>query len=268
MAYDTFETSTESGRPIELFEFTIDTTVYRYTNAEDDITYSAEIYTSETIMRTSPTLSSSEGGRQQMEITLPADNPIAERYIGIVPADRVSLRVLRFHRGDSPNGIVLWDGRVVSVKFEKNGGAARLYSVSSESALSRPCPGRKYQSMCNHTLYDGLCQAVKASNKYSGNCSAVSGATITVDGVGSEGADWAVGGTVEYGNEKRLVTAQSGNVLTLQIPFPESPAGSAVDVYAGCDHLLTTCASKFSNEDNFGGFPYVPWVNPFSAGVE
>lgn len=268
MTFDANETSKESGRPIELYEFTIDSVTTRFTNAEDDITYSASIYTSEVIMRTSPTLSSSEGGRQQMEITLPADHPVAARYVGIVPAERVDLKILRFHRDDSPNGIILWVGRIVSVKFEKNGAVARLYSVSSESALSRPAPGRKYQGMCNHTLYDGLCQAVKASNKYTDSVLIVSGDTITVNGVSSKGADWAVGGTVEIGNERRMVTAQSGNVLTLQLPFPTSPLGETVDVYAGCDHRIATCESKFTNSINFGGFPYVPTKNPFSNGLD
>ena len=268
MAFGTNEISKEGGRPIELFEFTIDAVTTRYTNAEDDITYSANIYSSETIMRTSPTLSSGENGRQQMEITLPADNPIASRYIGIVPADRVNVRILRFHRGDSPNGIVLWSGRIVSVKFEKSGAIARLYSVSSEAALSRPMPGRKYQAMCNHTLYDTLCSVVKASNKHTDTVLVVSGQDITVNGVSVEGATWAVGGTVEWGNERRLVVAQVGNVLTLQLPFPTSPLSATVDVYAGCDHLIDTCTNKFSNDINFGGFPHVPTKNPFNSGLD
>jgi hypothetical protein len=176
MAFGSNETSVEGGRPIELFEFTIGAVTYRYTSAEDDVTYSAETYLAEPIMRTSPTLSSSENGRQQMEIQLPADNVIAARYIGIVPADRVDVRVLRFHRGDSPNGIVLWDGRIVSAKFEKGGGLCRLYSISSEAALARPCPGRKYQSMCNHTLYDVRCSVTKSSHKHTGAVLSISGA--------------------------------------------------------------------------------------------
>ena len=194
MAFGTNETSIEGGRPIELFEFTIDATTYRYTNAEDDITYSGNTYTSEVVIRTSPTLSSTEGGRQQMEITLPADNVIASRFVGIVPADAVNVRVLQFHRGDSPNGIVLWVGKVVSCKFENNGAVAKIYSVSSESALSRPCPGRKFQGLCNHTLGDGLCQVTLASYTHTGDVLLVSGNTVTVDGIGAYGDQWARGG--------------------------------------------------------------------------
>jgi hypothetical protein len=199
MAYDTYESSVESGRPVELFEFTIGATTYRYTSAEDDVTYSAEIYYSEPIMRTSPTLTSSENGRQQMEITLPTDNEIAARYIGIVPAEQVQVRILRFHRGDSPNGVILWVGRIVSARFEKQG------------------------ALCKLSIGD---------------------------------------------DEKRLVTGHTGNVLTLQIPFPTDVTGATAVVQPGCDHKITTCTSKFSNDINYGGFPLVPEKNPFNTGVD
>jgi len=269
MAYDVFETSKEAGRPIELFEFTIGTTTYRYTSAEDDVTYSAAIYTSEPIMRTSPTLTSSENGRQQMEIVLPSNNQIAQRYVGIVPAEAVRLRVLQFHRGDSPNGVVLWSGRVVSAKYERRGAVCRLFSVSSEAALSRPCPGRKFQSLCNHKLGDSLCQVDLESEKYTGVVTDAEAAVITVAGVSSQGPDWAVGGTVVWGTERRLVLApQSGDDLTLRLPFPVTPIGQTVDVYPGCDHLISTCDSKFSNTVNFGGYPFVPTKNPFESGMD
>lgn len=268
MAYDVFEASVESGQPIELYIFTIGATVHRYTSAEDTITYSANTYLPRNIDRTSPTLASGKGGRQQLEITLPKDDVIAQRYIGIVPAARVEIEVLRFHRDDSPNGYSLWKGRIVSAKFEQQTTVCRLFSVSSESALARPIPGRKYQGLCNHTLYDSGCKVTKASYKYTGTVSAESGRTITVAGLAAaKGAGWAKGGTIEVGSEKRLVSSQSGDVLTLQIAFPSTLVSSSVDVYAGCDHTLTTCNGKFSNAINFGGFPFVPTRDPFRTGL-
>lgn len=268
MTYGAFEAADELGRPIELYEFSYGLTTLRYTSAEDQVTYSANDYLPRPMMRTAPTVQSGGTNRQQMEITVNADDPIAQRYVGIVPGETVQVVVTRFHRGDSPNGVVIWVGRIVSAKFEQNGRVCKLFSVSSESALSRPCPGRKYQGLCNHVLYDDFCQAVKASNKHTGAVTDVSGDNVTVTGVGSQGTSWAVGGTVEYDGEKRLVVAQSGNVLTLRLPFPSSPDGQNVDVFAGCDHTLSTCESKFSNAINFGGFPYVPTKNPFNTGLD
>jgi len=267
MAFDTYEESVEGGQPVELFEFTVGASVSRYTSAEDDVTFSGNVYTSLAIAKTNPTLTATTDGRAQMEITIPHDNPIAQRYIGIVPSEPVYVTILKFHRGDPANGISLWKGRVANAKFTKQGGLCTLYSVSSESTLARMCPARKYQALCNHRLYDSLCQVVRTSFKHTGNVTAISASTITVDGLGAKGANWAVGGVVEFGTERRLVTAQSGNTVTLKLPFPEDPSGNSVDVYAGCDHSLATCDTKFSNSINFGGFPYVPTSNPFNTGL-
>lgn len=268
MTYDVFEKADELGQPIELYEFSYGLETLRYTSAEDQVTYSANLYLPRPMMRTAPTAQSGGTSRQQMEITINADDPIARRYVGIVPAERVTVTVTRFHRGDSPNGVTLWIGRIVSAKFEENGRTCKLYSVSSESALSRPTPGRKYQGLCNHVLYDGFCQVAKASFQHTDTVTGASGDTVTVNGVGSLGSTWAVGGTVKLGAEERLIVAQSGNVLSLQIPFPTSPVGATVDVFAGCDHSIGTCESKFSNVVNFGGFPYVPTRNPFNSGLD
>jgi hypothetical protein len=106
--------------------------------------------------------------------------------------------------------------------------------------------------------------------------SAQSGATITVPGAGGFGADWWVGGFVEIdgGDDARLVLAQSGNDLTLLLPFPQSAVGRQIIAFAGCDHTITTCDTKFdtpedtdSNVINYGGFAFVPTRNPYQTGL-
>lgn len=53
--------------------------------------------------------------------------------------------------------------------------------------------------------------------------------------------------------------------LTLFNQFSSSDLsiGSVVLAYAGCDKSNSTCATKFNNIVNFGGFPYIPNTNPF-----
>jgi uncharacterized phage protein (TIGR02218 family) len=47
--------------------------------------------------------------------------------------------------------------------------------------------------------------------------------------------------------------------LTLTYPLPALPAAKdTFTAYQGCDHTLATCRSKFANEANFRGFPFVP----------
>jgi hypothetical protein len=49
-----------------------------------------------------------------------------------------------------------------------------------------------------------------------------------------------------------------GTTLTLDAPFPPSVTlPAAVTLFAGCDHTVRTCLSKFDNVLNFGGHPYI-----------
>jgi uncharacterized phage protein (TIGR02218 family) len=51
----------------------------------------------------------------------------------------------------------------------------------------------------------------------------------------------------------------SGGTVYFVVPLPALPtAGDTFTIYPGCDKTQATCASKFSNLANFGGFPYVP----------
>lgn len=267
MSYSAFELSSQLGRPVELYVFTEGTVTTRYTSAEDEVTYSGETYYPRQIDRSVPKLSSDARSRPQLEISLPADDPIAARFVGIVPATPLEVQVLRFHRTDSPNGWIEWQGRVTNAKFEDNGSICRLFSVASESKLARPIPNFKFQGLCNHVLYDGGCKIAKTSFKFSALVTDVTGRTITVAGLSALGASWALGGTVQYGDDYRPILGQSTDVLTLSLPFYDDILGKEVDVFAGCDHSLATCEAKFSNSINYGGFPFVPTKNPFSTGL-
>lgn len=47
--------------------------------------------------------------------------------------------------------------------------------------------------------------------------------------------------------------------LTLDRPIASSNApGVAVELREGCDHTLTTCATRFGNVANFRGEPFLP----------
>ena len=272
MTYAQFEASQQGGRPVELYTFTIGTETYRYTNAEDQITFQSNTYLPRQIARTSAK-QASEQRRQQMEVTLPSSDVVCSRYIGIVPGTLMTLSIVKTHRDDpDEEGLVLWDGRITGASFTKEGVICTLQGLTSEVALSRPIPRFKFQGMCNHVLGDALCgvDLDNAANRYTQDVSAVSGSTITVPGLTSaKGAGWAVGGYVEYQtNDWRLVLQQDGDTLTMLLPFEQSLVGQEVTVVAGCDHSLETCENKFSNSINFGGFPYVPTRNPFAAGID
>jgi uncharacterized phage protein (TIGR02218 family) len=269
MTYENRETSVESGKPVELYHFTIGTTHYYYTSAPDTFLFGGNNWVPRQIERTDPS-QSTEDRRQQMEVTLPTEDPVASRFVGIIPGSLMTLEISRYHRDDT-GVFILWSGAVVGASYGLQGAQCTLRCVTSEAAFSRAIPRYKYQGLCNNVLFDDLCQVTKASFTHTDTCTDVTGSDITVQNLATTfpTANWAVGGYASFNDSDfRLVMAQTSDVLTLFIPFENSPLGQTVKVFAGCDHLIATCKDKFSNLINFGGYPYVPTVNPFIVGVD
>lgn len=267
MTFDTYEESQQSGQPVELFHFSIGVEDFRYTSAEDTITFGGNQYVSRQISRNS-VKESSEGGKSRLEVELPTADSVCYRYIGIVEPSPMHLVVTRLHRGDLLDARVVWNGRLVTVAYIKNSTRAKMTFIPSESVYSRQLPHYKYQALCNHALYDDSCQADPDSFKFTGVVSGSDGSNITVVGLtASKGVGWATGGKCIANGENRLILSQNSDEMSLSLPFRIDLDGQAIEVYAGCSHTRGTCDSKFSNAINFGGFPYVPTKNPFQVGV-
>ncbi len=267
MTFEAYENSQQSGRPVELFHFSIGAEDFRYTSAEDVIYFGGYNYIPRQISRNSVKESGdAQGGTLSVE--LPLADLVCLRYIGIAEPAPMHLLVTRVHRDDLSDARTVWMGRLTSVAYTKNGTLAKMTFLPVKSGLRRQIPHYKYQALCNHVLYGSACQVVSGSFKFTGTASGASTSSITVVGLtASKGAGWATGGKCVVNGDARLILAQPTDVLSLSLPFRDDPDGQAIEVYAGCDHNHTTCDSKFSNAINYGGFPFVPTKNPFQTGV-
>ncbi len=263
MTFKDEETSVESGQVVELYEFIQGAETNRYTSSIDSYVFNSQTWLPRQISRNSA-VQTVEERKSALEITLPSEDPVASRYVGIVPGELMTLTITRVHRGFPSGGFVIWSGRITGASFKKSGAECTLQGLTTEAAFSRPIPRFKYLSLCNHILYDGGCTLIASAHQYTGTVVAVSGSIITVSGLlAAESAEWAQSGYVQFGTDFRLVLTQPDDDCTLLLPFREDVLGESVDVFAGCDHTLTICNSKFANKDNYGGFPYVPSKNPF-----
>jgi uncharacterized phage protein (TIGR02218 family) len=142
-----------------------------------------------------------------------------------------------------------------------------------KNIFEREGPRATWGSLCQHQLYDNLCLVDAADfTTFNATIDSISadGITLTLSGLGSPIPDFVGGRMIkDNGADSRLVVAQSGTVLTLQQPFrSDLVAGATVDIEQGCDHTTGDCIDKFSNIDNFGGFPYTPGLNPFNEGLD
>lgn len=267
MAFETYEESRESGSKIQLFTLTIGTTIYRmHTSVEVSIAYSGDTY-----YRTQVKLGESiKTGQEYIEVILPGSHEFPLQYASIAPGQTATLTIQEYHRADPTDVRVIYKGVVRAVAFRQNALEAALSLVPVNEVFDKPIPERTYQAMCNNVLFDSKCQVSAGSFEYVGTVSAVTDNVVTVTGLQTaKGNGWSTGGYVRIGVlDYRLILEQDGDDLVLVLPFYESVLNESVNVFAGCDHTIGTCDTKFSNEINFGGCPYVPTKNIFLMGLK
>lgn len=274
MTFDAKEISQVSGQPVELFEIIVGADIYRLTNNEDEVTLNSVTYVPERVERTALE-TGIEDRSQEIQITLPATHPFPQKYVNIIPSDRPTLRIFRYHRTDTPTPqvIQIFDGFIESVAFLEDGEVARLSALPATASAGREIPRFMYQGMCNHILYDTRCKIADSGvNKFTGSVDAIAAdGKLTINGLFDATPrpnQWAASGHIEVSGDSRLILDMTGDVITIQLPFRIDVLNEACNVFAGCDHTMATCKAKFNNIINYGGFPFVPTKNPFETGID
>lgn len=135
-----------------------------------------------------------------------------------------------------------------------------------------------FQQTCNHVLFGPFCQVNKDSFKLVTTISAIDPAnkTVTIAGRKSGGAaDYFEAGYFDhpatsnkYAIWKSEFAGTTETKLHLGYWHPELAVGQSLTAFAGCKHTTADCKNKFNNAANFGGFPFIPRVNPQSDGVD
>lgn len=269
-SFDTLEKSVQDSTPIEIYEVTIGSDVYRWTTSEDDVEVDGDTYTATAVSR-GAIIADPSDRRAVLVATLPADNEFAMRYVAQAPAAKASVVISRLQRNESPTFDtvqVMYRGSVSNVRFPDNGITAELSLQTGSAMRGRNMPRYTFAGMCGHVLYGPGCDVNPTAFTISGTCSAASGNTITIPGLNAEADGFFDGGFVRTQStaEPRLILKHVGNVLTLLLPFGTTAVGVAFDALAGCDHVLTSdCALVFDNVLKFGGWAFIPQLNPFSS---
>lgn len=266
MSFDAQEKSVESASPIEFYTIAIGTELFRMHNSiEESITLGADIF-----YKTHVTRGHIATGQEYLTVELPGDHLFSRRFAMIAPGQAATLTIQSYHRGDTSDLRVIYKGVVRSVAFTRQGSVSALSVIPISEAFDKVIPDRTFQAPCNNILFDDDCKVSAGLWSYEAEVTAVNANTLTMSGLGAaKGDGWADGGFVCYGVlDYRLVLSQTGDVLTMVLPFYEPILGFNVTVYAGCDHCLTSdCLNKFNNTINYGGFNYVPTKNIFATGL-
>lgn len=265
MTYDAHEVSLQSGEPLELYQFSCGTNVYRFTSAKQNVVIGSNTFEAAVLRRNSIDFSA-EKGRNSLKIDATRQFVVADLFRITPPSDMVLLTVYRVHVEDA-EVVVIWSGRVLSVDFGSS--TATITCEPVTTSLKRTGLRRLYQRQCPHVLYGSACKVNKASFTVPVTLSSVIGTTLNSAAIGLYPDEYFSGGYIDVlidgVIERRFITTHTGTQITINIPLAGLGAGSSITLYAGCDHTTTTCTNKFSNLDNYGGMPYIPQKNPFGT---
>jgi uncharacterized phage protein (TIGR02218 family) len=262
MTYQAIEASAFAGEPIELYRFVLGGRKWLYTSGQHEVTHNvSEVYQPVTITR-SAIEQGLELARSSLDVRVARDNDLAGEFVAAPPEGVLALTLYRRHAAD-PEVVTIWKGRVVSARW--SGSEISMHCEPVSTSLLRPGLRARYSIGCRHPLYSPGCGLDQEAWRTDGTIGAISGLDLTIAAAGTQPDGWFVAGKLVTAAGRRLVTGHVGTTITLVAPIVGLAVGEAAHLYAGCDHSTGACDSKFSNLDNYGGFPWIPRKNPFAG---
>lgn len=266
MTWQTDEQADEFSRPVELYVFQTPTTTYRLTSYYRDFVYGGNTYTSIPEARSNLiTADASQSSSDDFSVEIPATHALAQAYAGFIPPREVVVTVLRY-QPISNLAMAIGGGYVTALSFKGRMASFRVPGASD--AFATQINAVSASRICNHILYDSLCTLDRAAFAVAATVIAITvdHKIVTVSTIGGHPDQWFQHGEILHTTtqERRSISDQTGTVVKVTYREPVSVGiGDSITLYAGCDHTIGTCKTKFSNVGNFGGLPRLPISNPF-----
>lgn len=264
MTYTAYETATQTGAPVMLLYFAKGAVVWRYNTGPVDITVLGESWTSAPITPSKLSLTN-DVVKDALELQFPMDNSFAAQFLAPNPDDEATVIIYRLHVVDEDEDAqVVWQGTASSAFLADKGITVTCEHISKRMARSSLMA--TYQGQCRHAVYSARCGLDRADFDYSATVDSVSGSLVTLQ-AGHGITDGALtGGEIQKGAYRRFIVLHSGDDLTLIRPLSGLAASDSVTLIEGCDRTMATCITK-NNVENYGGFPWIPTINPFKNGL-
>lgn len=197
-----------------------------------------------------------------------ADNSLSEDDLAAGRYDAAAVEIWLVDWSEPAVRVLLNKAVLGEVRREGQAFTAELRGLSHRLAETS---GRLLTATCAADLGDNRCKIDLSGASFRGTGTVTSiEATSAFHASGLDGyADewftagklvWTGGGNAGVAVEvKRHRLDATGVSFALWQAVPEPiAAGDAFTVTAGCDKRFATCVGKFSNSDNFRGFPHIP----------
>lgn len=266
MTYNADESSVYNGKPIELYGFVGTFQSYFYTSHNEDVIYGGQRYTAKPIKRSRIKVSTPQAGSSDLTIDLPASDPLIIAYgFGVAPPE-LYLTLTRYH--EPSDVIVYWKGNVTNCRVSGEMGSL-ITPNEITRAMAGEVPSVIYQTPCNNVLGDDNCLVDLDAVSHSTFMVDYDQSTVTVQSDNGRADGFYNAGFLETPYEKRSIVSHVGNVITLAFPLTRRNYAMPVTIRPGCNLAYEgDCLTKYNNQPNFGGFPFIPNVNPFVEGID
>jgi len=265
MSWNEYEYSTAEGQPVTLYEFVRGGGQYfRYTNADRNIIYEQKTWLAEAISDSG--LSQNTG--DNIDITVPATNPLIKLFRGVPPSEPVSVKISRFHYADDKQQLTVASmGTILEIKRQDDG-AVKIITAGVASAFTRNGLRLTWGRSCPHALYDHNCRVNHAAFAVTGlKITDMTGAEIMLNIPAEVPENYFSGGYIEYETdgitERRGARTHSSNKIGLFGGTQGLKPGMIITAYPGCDKTIAKCNGRFNNSLNYGGVPHLPGISPY-----
>ena len=156
--------------------------------------------------------------------------------------------------------VIMFAGAVSDAVADRFSGSL---SVNSDMQyFDTQIPVEQIQSSCKNQLYGAACTLKKSAFAVTGHVTSGGAASFLTSLTNPDGY-FAMGYIVFTSGTSngltRFVKQNASGVVSVNVPLqiPCAP-GDTFTIYPGCNKTLSTCISKFYNDQNFRGEPYVP----------
>lgn len=269
MSFDKRERSLATGQPVRLYEFSRGVLFWSYNTSDRDITWNNQIFkTLRGGITDNGILQSGDPQTDKFVITASADIEVAQLYRASTPSDEVRLVVRDMHYGDA-DVMVSWVGSIKAVNWPALD-RCQISCLSIEASMERPGLTDTYSRACTAVLGDWRCKVNLELYRLEAQVQSMTGTTLVVTAAASYPDGWFSSGFVAWSIgsgsfDRRHIESHQGSKLVMLGGTDSISIANGLRIYPGCNFLIETCNSKFSNKVNFRGQNKLQGQSPFDG---
>ena len=268
MTYGDSEQSLEDGKPIRLYRFTLGSNVWRYTSADEDLTFGSEVWRAIAISDDG-IKQTGESNSDALMIRCPIDAGPAAVFAHSPPGSSLGVQILVSHEGLTTPRVV-YDGEVLQVGYPSPG-LANVTCQTLSATMQRMGLRMSWMRTCPFVVYDPLtCKVSKASQETVVTISSDEGFSVKGAGFASRDNGYFTAGFIEWthpvrGVQRLMMESHTGDTVMIFGDTIDLYPGLVVKAYRGCNQTAERCDTAFGNLPNYGGCDFMPGRSPYDG---